>query len=457
EGLSAPLANGGGEVPPTCLKPRSRSWTEQQQARWRHMTRDLSGSGGGSSGGSSGDCWYSLDGHSASSSAGGYCCDGPSGSCGGGGHARLVDRSVTALVYDGSGSRLFAASCGAVAGWALRQLEQPERVPTLHPPTCLLIAPEDYGHRSGSGGGSCTRSSSSSGSPVRGSSGCGCMLSADPATHASCSSSRSTSTAVDGAGSNKNRVAANTKHTTIAYAVDNASGGMRDANPNNPAAAVGAIDTSTGFASCRPRRHFRRSSAAPHPPTVSSLAISHSGTHLAFALADGAVHLTMYATSAATATAVAVAAAAASIGSGALPGGCHLVPRAACVRLLPPGPQPSLQAAGHTQPGTATQLAFTRDERRLMVLGLGLRPGVESDVEVGDGRRQRRSPVASRLAEVEAVEEEGGCTGGGGERHVSGASGGTRGVLEVEAEAAVGGVVRYVLHCFPLTGEEGAG
>ncbi|KXZ47260.1 hypothetical protein GPECTOR_36g113 [Gonium pectorale] len=332
-----------------------------------------------------------------------------------------LDRGVTALAYDGSGTTLFAACYGVIAGWKLRHHEQPERLPTVYTQTVLSLTPDEYGYRyaggapGGLGSASASPYASPPGSPAL-----------SPRVGGRNNSGANTGPFAGGAGAAADRAGAGAVRTSR---LASAGGGRAAPAPGRPTtgeqvAAVAAAD----LAPAPQQAAADAAAAASASPVVTCLAASASGKHLALALSDGAVHLALHAAS---------------------------QDRAVCVRLLPAGPQPLLASLGHPHPGAAVQLAFSPDERRLLVLALGLRQAATEGATRGsaaDRNAVRGSAGASRLfgrrslnggaAQLQQVQQMQPRVGGGG-----GGGGGGAG------SAAGAAAARYSLHCFPLTHE----
>ncbi|GIL57050.1 hypothetical protein Vafri_12184, partial [Volvox africanus] len=193
--------------------------------------------------------------------------------------------------------------------------------------------------------------------------------------------------------------------------------------------------TSSAPLPCWPGKHALSTSAsARNYPTVCCLAASPSGAHLALALSDGAVHLALHAD-------------------------CPC--RTVCVRLLPPLTQSVLADMDQPFPGWATQMAFSGDERRLLVLVLGVGPTRSHRRGRGGGPSRAAHPLQRRDG---ASDKEfnwgagGGGSGGGGCDSQQRASSAKASVgvkaEEGEEDDVEAAEVRYSLHCFPLTQQE---
>lgn len=261
---------------------------------------------------------------------------------------------------------------------------------------------------------------------------------------------------------------------------DSRTGGQRRRGAVTPRAGganSGLEAGSAGGGALSPRAGARRSLSGgmwlPAGGSVTCLAASPCGAHLAAGLADGSVHLALHAAAA---------------------------ERVVVLRLLPPPPQPALAAAGFPAPGLATQLAFSPDERRLLVLALGLRPGALGGQQQQEGAAPgaaaggSAAPVAMSSPNAARLGAGAQASGPPARRSVNGGHSGnlvqqrlaaalqridsaersSRGGLDASAGAADPGVAgilaggapsaaptysaaRYTLHCFPLTAAEGLG
>ncbi|GLI64291.1 hypothetical protein VaNZ11_007474, partial [Volvox africanus] len=164
-------------------------------------------------------------------------------------------------------------------------------------------------------------------------------------------------------------------------------------------------------------------------PTVCCLAASPSGAHLALALSDGAVHLALHAD-------------------------CPC--RTVCVRLLPPSPLPMLADMNQPFPGWATQMAFSGDERRLLVLVLGLGP-TRSHRRYRGSAPSRDHPQQRRAGAFEKEFDWGAGGGVSGDGSCDSQQRASRAKAEEGEEDSMGAAeARYSLHCFPLTHEAAA-
>ncbi|GIM06195.1 hypothetical protein Vretimale_10470, partial [Volvox reticuliferus] len=443
------------------------------------------------------------------------------GGGGGGGGGNDADCGVTAVAYDGTGATLFAACRGVVAGWKLRHFEQPERIPSVVTAAFLILTPDDYGVMAnhcntrsdgaasssswfgrrgscGGGGGAGRRSeddtlgSAHSAMPfttnhnhtpdvilcnssgVRFSSsggGSGDLppaLDLGPSPWGSHALEEEEEAAVSVAASAPLCDGAVTARLPIT-----SSGSLSLPLPSSAATASAAVFTAAAPAmasygppsnlTSSPLRNtasalsFRFSSApsdlpslpssAPLPcwagkhsllntasarnyPTVCCLAASPSGAHLALALSDGAVHLALHAD-------------------------CPC--RTVCVRLLPPSPQSVLAGAGQPFPGWATQVAFSGDERRLLVLALGFGPTRSRTGGGGAAAAPSREHLQQRRAgasDNDFIWRTGGGVpyNGGGAGRIISAKPSVGGKEEEGEEGAMAAAeARYSLHCFPLT------